>query len=306
MNHDERLDTIRQIVQCDAGNRGWARDPATNLFVALPDDFVRACHSLAKSNGHVGIVTGFFIPTASPPSFETDGPPGAVVLASALRRVGINVSLFLDPSTEEALLAGLELCSPEDARGIDRYHIRSDGLTRAAKGALDGLEHLIFIECVGPAADGNCYSMRGNDVTGTPTPGRWLLQQLPTQNRPITIGVGDGGNEIGMGKIPPTIVIRNIPLGDRIHCRVVTDYLIVAGVSNWGAYALASGVAVLRGVTPPRHWFQPDEERRRIERMVAVGPLVDGVTGRPDPTVDGLPWEMYVQPLIKLGSLLES
>ena len=39
--------------------------------------------------------------------------------------------------------------------------------------------------------------------------------------------------------------------GDLIHCRVPTDHLIVAGVSNWGAYALAAGIYVLRGVKPP-------------------------------------------------------
>src|SRR5205807_1527308 len=62
-----------------------------------------------------------------------------------------------------------------------------------------------------------------------------------------TIGVGDGGNEIGMGKIPWDVIRRNVPNGGLIACRVPTDYLIVAGVSNWGAYALAAGVALLRG-----------------------------------------------------------
>ena len=44
--------------------------------------------------------------------------------------------------------------------------------------------------------------------------------------------LGDGGNEIGMGKIPHETIVKNIPNGDLIHCRVPTDHLIVAGVSN--------------------------------------------------------------------------
>ena len=38
-----------------------------------------------------------------------------------------------------------------------------------------------------------------------------------------------------MGKIPHETIVKNIPNGDLIHCRVPTDHLIVAGVSNWGA-----------------------------------------------------------------------
>ena len=55
-----------------------------------------------------------------------------------------------------------------------------------------------------------------------------------------------------MGKIPWDVIRRNVPNGGLIACRVPTDHLIVAGVSNWGAYALAAGVALLaRGETRP-------------------------------------------------------
>jgi hypothetical protein len=121
-----------------------------------------------------------------------------------------------------------------------------------------------------------------------------------------TIGIGDGGNEIGMGKIPHEIVAKNIPNGDLIHCRVPTDHLIVAGVSNWGAYALAAGVHLLRGVKPPRELFDPDREREILEAMVREGPLVDGVTGKQTATVDGLTWEEYVKPMIRIREILES
>ena len=85
-----------------------------------------------------------------------------------------------------------------------------------------------------------------------------------------------------------------------------TDHLIVAGVSNWGAYALAAGVYVLRGVQPPTDLFDPDREREILEVMVREGPLVDGVTGKQSATVDGLSWEEYARPLLRIREILES
>ena len=147
--------------------------------------------------------------------------------------------------------------------------------------------------------------MRGRDIT------EFALQRdssfsLPKETREITtIGIGDGGNEIGMGKIPHETIVKNIPNGDLIHCRVPTDHLIVAGVSNWGAYALAAGVYVLRNEKPPANLFDPDYERKILEIMVEAGPLVDGVTGKQEATVDGLSWDEYVKPLIRMREILK-
>src|SRR5262249_41512170 len=123
---------------------------------------------------------------------------------------------------------------------------------------------------------------------------------------PPTIGIGDGGNEIGMGKIAWDTIHRNIPNGGLIACRVPTDFLIVAGVSNWGAYALAAGVALLRGVKLPAELFDPERERAILQAMVDAGPLVDGVTGKQTATVDGLSWEDYIRPLQEIGRIVGS
>jgi D-glutamate cyclase len=166
--------------------------------------------------------------------------------------------------------------------------------------------HLLAVEAVGRATDGRYYSMRGRDITEHTLPVDADYLTLDPNWGGTTIGIGDGGNEIGMGKIPHETVIKNIPNGDLIHCRVPTDHLIVAGVSNWGAYALAAGVFVLRGVTPPPDLFDPDREREILEVMVREGPLVDGVTGKQTATVDGLTWDEYVKPLIRIRQILQS
>ena len=108
-----------------------------------------------------------------------------------------------------------------------------------------------------------------------------------------------------MGKIPPDVIARNIPHGERIACRVPTDHLIVAGVSNWGAYALAAGVAVLRRQRLPASLFDVERERELLRVMVEEGPLVDGVTAQQTVTVDGLAFDDYAEPLRRIGELLE-
>jgi hypothetical protein len=153
--------------------------------------------------------------------------------------------------------------------------------------------------------DGNCYTMRGMNIADKLNSRFNTFAGCVHPGLPF-IGIGDGGNEIGMGKISHETIVKNIPKGDLIHCRVATDHLIVAGVSNWGAYALAAGIYVLRGVKPPPDLFDPDREREILEVMVREGPLVDGVTGKQEATVDGLSWEEYVKPLVRIREILES
>jgi hypothetical protein len=94
-------------------------------------------------------------------------------------------------------------------------------------------------------------------------------------------------------------------MGDRIHCRVATDYLLVAGVSNWGAYALGAALLVLRGEQRLGvDLFEAQHERTILEAMVRTGPLVDGVTGQLEATVDGLSWIEYARPLHLMREVL--
>lgn len=287
MTTDEKLAAILAAVQTDPGNRGLARDPHDNLFTATKGDFEAACRSITHQRDTViALTTGFFIAGATPPAFETDGPLGVIFLQRALLACRIPTLLYVEGGVARPLVAAREEC---ELPVIDV--------------GPEGWSHLVAIERSGPSADGRHYTMRGRDVSGHYD--SRLTRKLERQ-RARTIGIGDGGNEIGMGKIPHEIVVKNIPNGDLIHCRVPTDHLIVAGVSNWGAYALAAGIYVLRGVKPPADLFDPDREREILEVMVREGPLVDGVTGQQTATVDGLSWDEYVAPLIRIRQILES
>jgi hypothetical protein len=335
---DSRLEAIRGLIQEDVGNRGLRTDPVANLITACPGDFEAACRSIAEHpRPGVGIVTGFFIPHGQPPACETDGPLGAVFLARALSGLGIPVLLVGDEPLAKAFEVGLEgggiskerlgtgfVClgrPPHDIEWVKSVVFPEGGAwthlialervgpshtpasVRAQPGATP--EAIAAFEQSVPAAEHDrCHSMRGRDITELTGPAHLLFEYAGMLSpRITTIGIGDGGNEIGMGKIPWDVIRRNIPRGDVVACRVPTDHLIVCGVSNWGAYGLAAGVRLLRGAKPDCDLFEVERERELLRAMVEHGPLVDGVTGQPTVTVDGLAFEHYVQPLRRLREM---
>jgi D-glutamate cyclase len=287
MTTDETLAAILAAVQIDPGNRGLAAVPGDNLFTATAGDFAAACRSLAETSGfRVSIVTGFCIPSVSPPTFETDGPLGAFFLERAFEALSGFVEQVSDEPVMRAIGAARRLVGHRERTMLDIPQT-----------------HKIVIERPGRAADGKRYSMRGVDVDSLHNPRHTRYAETPTPGV-LSIGIGDGGNEVGMGRIPHETVVANIPNGDLVHCRVPTDRLIVAGVSNWGADALAAGVFAVRGVRPPAGLFDPDRERAILDVMVREGPLVDGVTGKRATSVDGLTWGQFVEPFERIAELL--
>jgi hypothetical protein len=339
MMTEAALNSIRDLIQEDVGHRGLRTDRSANLITACADDFAAACKSIASySKPAVGIVTGFYIPHAHPPCGETDGPLGALFLARALVPLGIRVVLATDGFCARALEIGLStsglrkqvplvtLPSLEKAGSMSVTDYWQEFADRAGP-----LSHLIALERVGPShapeslktqpgsrvSDleqflaevptehyDRCHTMRGRDITTTMSPAHRLFEVTAKLEPALpTIGIGDGGNEIGMGKIPWDIIRRNIPGGGIVACRIPTDYLIVCGISNWGAYGLATGVRLIRGAAPDPDLFNLDREKELLEVMVERGPLVDGVSGLPTVSVDGLPFERYAEPLAKLAAI---
>jgi len=280
MTTDEKLAALLAAVQIDPGNRGLARDPHENAFTATAGQFQAACRSIADHpNPSVAIVTGFWIPSAMPPAFETDGPLGSAFLMTVLHRLRIPATILC----ERALLPVFRECS-----------------------VVPQPTHLISCERPGPTADGSFRTMRGIDITDVHRGVHAEYEALRSKFHPVTIGIGDGGNEIGMGSIPAAVIEANIGNAAAIQCVVPVDHLIVAGVSNWGAYALAAGVAAIRGDFSAAPLFDETMEQAGLSAMVEAGPLVDGVLGRRQATVDGLTWEDYIAPLRRMREILES
>lgn len=148
-----------------------------------------------------------------------------------------------------------------------------------------------------------CHNMRGDAIDAHTAPLHRLFEEFPHR---VSIGVGDGGNEIGMGSIPWNELRRRLPgeHAPRVPCRVRTDATVVAGVSNWGAQALAASVAVLRDRVDVLKAWDCDQQEAMLHHVLRNGPAVDGLTGRREPTVDGLPFLTYIQPWAGMRRLL--
>ena len=252
-----RITSMENLIASDPGRR--------NIFGLVVSDQLRLAAQSLRLARRVGIVSGFYIPAAG--AGETDGPPGAKVVGEALRKLGIEVDYITDRQNAP-LFAAL---------GIEPVIDVSDYLDRAQP------THLVSIERAGRGADGRYRDLRGNDITDTTAPLDELFLEGGRRGL-TTIGIGDGGNEIGMGKVFAQ-ALASILHGANIASTVPTDFCITAGVSNWGAYGLAGALSCLarRDLLISAVDCAAD-----IERVVEVGGAVDGVTHRCEPTVDGL------------------
>jgi hypothetical protein len=248
---------------------------------------------------------------------------------------GTDATIVTDESCHRALLAGARAANfpaervqsyPDGSQEwIDRFF---------TEGAGRELTHLIAIERVGPGhtpqslasqprdaaapvdeflalvpaeSQGRCHNMRGRMIDEHTADTHRIFEEL-LKYRPDakTIGVGDGANEIGMGTVPWEELYRRLPGENaaRIPCRIATDWNIIAGTSNWGGYALAAAVLLVRGRVDLLREWNGAQQRRVLEQMVEEGPTVDGVTGRRETTVDGLPFLTYIQPWEGIRRLL--
>jgi hypothetical protein len=76
---------------------------------------------------------------------------------------------------------------------------------------------------------------------------------------------------------------------------VQTDTLISCGISNWGGYALLAGVALAKGRLEVLETVTPEQEGIVLDYLVRHGPAVDGITGKPDHSVDGIEFDDYMK-----------
>jgi hypothetical protein len=274
------IDQIETLIHGDVG-RGMDA-----VFQATQGGLWGAASALAASRApRIGLITGFFVPGADPPAAETDGPAGAALMVRAFAHAGLSCRLATDTVCEAACRVAL------DAAGAGEVSIDAVAPGGTVDALVDlwrqeGIDWVIAIERCGPAADGSLRNMRGIDISAHAAPLDRLFSAGPWR----TIGIGDGGNEIGMGCVARPLIALHVPLGDLIGCVVPTDFLIAAGVSHWGAYAVLAALAVLRP-----DWsaamlsaLDPALDAAVIEAMVRDGPAVDGVSLRRAATIDAL------------------
>ncbi|KAL5268780.1 hypothetical protein ACHWQZ_G002586 [Mnemiopsis leidyi] len=304
-----QLNDIESVVTVDHGQRGLEH-------LLVPEEFTKVCLCLSTRAKTVGILLGFPL-FDSEPAEENDGIAGAIYLARALNALDVKVYFLVDESAT-TLSDCLSACKSKgyvhENNPLIQVGAKTGGLFAEVQ-----FTHLIAIERPSPAADGKYYTMRARDISQNVGPMAEMFRQAERDPEITTIGIGDGGNELGMGKVGESVK-NNIPNGWTIAADVTSDYLISCGVSNWGGQAVAAALYALQacpvhsryrrravGAHQPRpltDFLLGPEQDLELHQWITEMGFRDGCTGERELSVDGLSYQQVhseiLQNLIKV------
>lgn len=274
------LEIAAAVFHSDARGLGACRG-------LLPGDaYARAASAIAdRPPGQAMLLTGFPVGGVG----ETDGPPGTMAVGQTLTALGWNVVTAACETTFPVVDALLAELGPVNAVPCTE---------RGAQAACEALRReyapdlVVAIERPGTTANGLRLNMRGEDISGV------AAALDPLMRAPLSVAVGDGGNEIGMGAIAPYLEAKGVIPGVSV---TRAAHLLLAEVSNWGAYGL---VAMLDIVTGRDTLPDGATEADWIERLVAAG-AVDGVTRANAAMVDGHSLQVNAAMLARLRAIVE-
>ena len=273
---------LESIAWRDVGGR-------SSSALRIPGDLERAAVAFTNARS-VLILTGFPCRVNAEVPSETDGLSGAIALAAAARMLGKPCGIATDDCCAEGLRRAL--ATRENAHGtvIESFPGGVMPDTIRATSLVTRYDHTIAVERAGIAADGTYRTMRAINMGNLVAPLDVLLsagtKASGGSGTRTSTGIGDGGNECGMGSVQKA-VMKTVPNGQTIACVTCADTTILAGVSNWGAWALVAAVeAIMKNTTLLPTSNNEDELDRALE-TAGVG---DGVTGQISPpgSVDGM------------------
>ncbi len=261
-----QINSIESVVmQHSARGMNVLREHMSQFYVK---DAVEKLLALPK--GTVLLTTGFYVAGHA----ETDGPAGTATVATALKKIGYQPVIITD-----------KLCRGFfEVKQIPVCYVAFDADQQVFRDILKKYQPVacISIERCGINSKDEYANMRSVSITAH-TARIDLLFTCANQEGIYTIGVGDGGNEIGMGNLKH-IIEDKLSL---VPCVVETSSLIIATVSNWGAYAMVSYMQRLTGI----HVLPSFQEiKQYLDQIVRLG-SVDGVKKENISTVDGFPIE---------------
>jgi hypothetical protein len=255
--------------------------------ISLEPLVLAAARLLARPTSDIAIVTGAAVPGHMPVG-ENDGPFGAVVLASVLGRIGHKVAIYTDPDP----LPPIQFLAQRAGLAIDVLPLRLGDIEQQKK--IAG-KHDVFvaIERLGGNRHGILYGVTGVSRSAHRANVDTIFTTATTLGKP-TLSIGDGGNEIGFGKVhaelerrlPDHTMASVTPCGGGVFSVVPTDVLAVGSSSNLGAYGVVAAIALLK--RDPSLCHTPDEEVALHHVGVGLG-LVDGGGGERIPWCDGIP-----------------
>lgn len=249
------------------------------------------------------------------PQGETDGPVGAAVLARALVvAFGARVVLVTEDAHAAPVMAVAATINADlGGRAAISTVCFPLGLEPGRHIAQTLMEEhrpsaVVFVERDGPNKEGYFHGVRGDCRNPEDVGHVYLLADFARKRGVLTIGVGDGGNEVGFGAVRDAITAVH-PLGGKslashesgVVTVTATDVVVSASVSNWGAYAIAAALAAQMRNIDVLHTQALEHEL--IEATVKAGAR-DGATSKAEVAVDGISWQGHTSFVELLRSIV--
>ena len=266
---------------------------------------------MARSDEPVLLTTGFNVPpkpgvegaTTHP---ETDGPPGTAALARTLLELNREVHIVTDAANRRVMEAALEAIGVDLSNpnlNLYDFDLTGDAARSEAQRMLNEINPGIVgaIELPGRNAQGGFTNMGGIDISGyNPELDHFLMlsnEGSAGSRNPVSFGVGDGGNEAGMGT-----VVEGVELALPFPSVVPADHTVTASDSNIGALAIAAELAMMEG--RPDLLLRPEDYAAAVRASVAAG-AVDGVSRDPFASVDGFDLEYHSEVINRLNGAVQ-
>lgn len=278
---------------------------------------------IVKPKDIVIIATGAGVPPWLP-NGETDGPLGAASLARAID-IGLNARVIVigEKRTMEPIkqtFEAAEMMIVDKKMFEERNHVSlaipyplgEEKGNEFAKKLISKYDPkvIITVEKHGPSASGKYHSIMGIGREPELVSNVKYLTDLALEKDIFTLGIGDGGNEIGFGniyedvkKIQPYGAKCQCPCGAGVATISKTDILVTGAISNWGAYGVSAMLSLL---LKNRKVLQDEElEYRMLDACVRAGAM-DGVYSNQSMYVDGTSSKTQLALITMLRQIIEN
>ncbi len=310
-------EAIDRLVTTDIPNRGiirkiYSEARKINKNNPLAYTGAKLLNDRLKKGSIVYIATGWANrPDVNKEIWENDGPPGAVALARSLviaKKVTPIIlvenvftsqikemlkAINIQPLNLNESIKNINSPFPVAAVGVDSFPInKEDALYKATELInIDKVEAVISIEKGGMSEKGEIHMSSGRKTTEQTSKIDFLINEAKKE-KILTLGIGDGGNELGMGNIKP-FILKHFPHLRKCICGCastivpnnIVDLLVTSSVSNWGAYAICACLSYLNSDFYIMHNQEMEKELMQISRQTG---LIDGQSGFTSLSVDGI------------------
>jgi glutamate racemase len=288
------------------------------LLTNMPTRGIRQFHAVGgtqqlaaglRNVDRVLLLTGFNVPVLNNDGSyrgvpETDGPAGTVAVARALALTGKQVTIGTDVMNKPVVEASL------NALGITNVEVVAwgSGPVDARQQAQAWLNQykpqaVMAIELPGRNEAGNRVNMRGIGIDLFNPPLDEVL--IAANERGIrTFGVGDGGNEAGMGNVR-----QYVPQGTNasgLPVNITSNVGATAVATGWNSNLAALHIAaeILSNARRLDMLLTPEQYMAAVRASVDAG-AVDGVDKAPGVvSVDGYPMREHLDDLELLNILV--